>query len=250
MALVDLLYPPRPVGIPPDLTSPSKGYRWKVLVVLGSLFLFLALYLGMITGAAYLLLISLPYPISQDDRGVFIWKVMALFGTSFLLFVLLRGLFRTSQTYHELLVEINETDQPTVFAFLQRLCEELEAPFPHRVFLSPEVNAAVFGRTSILSLFLPARRDLVIGLGLVNALNLTEMKAVLAHELGHFSQKSTRLTRYIYTVNPIMADIVYRRDRLDHLVAWALNGVVTVAQQDVRAGAWWTRQPARSTNRY
>jgi hypothetical protein len=81
----------------------------------------------------------------------------------------------------DFLVEVREVDQPALFAFLRRLCEELKAPFPDRVYLSPEVNAAMFARTSIVSLF-SARRNLLIGLGLVNVLNLTGFKAVLAHE--------------------------------------------------------------------
>jgi Zn-dependent protease with chaperone function len=229
MTPIALLYPPRPAGIPPDLTTPSKRYRWQVLVVLISLFLFLVLYLAMIGGAAYLFYASLLYRVEWDVTGALIWKGMALLGCGLLLVFLLRGLFRRSQTESELLVEIVEKDQPTLFAFLRRLCEELKAPFPHHVFLSPEVNAAVFAHTSILSLFLPARRNLLIGLGLVNALNLTEFKAVLAHEFGHFSQKSTRLTRYVYTANPIMADIVYRRDWLDRLVARAGERLLRIA---------------------
>ena len=77
----------------------------------------------------------------------------------------------------------------------------------------PDVNAAVFYNESLLSLFLPASKNLVIGLGLVNRLNLSEFKAVLAHEFGHFSQSSMKLGTYVYTANRILADIVYARDR-------------------------------------
>ena len=234
MTPVDLVYPPSPVGVLPDLTSPSRHYRWQVLVVLIRLFLFLVLYLALIVGAAYLFYASLLYPVGKDETGDLIWKGMALLGSGLLLFILLRGLFRWPQRDSELLVEIREVDQPTLFAFLRRLCGELKAPFPHHVFLSPDVNAAVLVHTSILSLFLPNRRNLVIGMGLVNALNLTEFKAVLAHEFGHFSQKSSRLTRYVYVANPIMADIVYRRDWLDQLVARVGDGLVWSAQVDVR----------------
>ncbi len=234
MTPVSLVYPPSPAGVPPDLTTPSRHYRRQVLVVLTSLFLFLVLYLAMIGGAAYLFYISLLYPVGPDDTGPLLWKCMALLGSGLLLVFLLRGLCWRSQPAPEVLVEIMEADQPTLFAFLRRLCEELKAPFPHRVFVSPEVNAAVMTPTSILRLFLPARRSLVIGLGLVNALNLTEFKAVLAHEFGHFSQKSTGLTRYVYTANPVMADIVYRRDWLDHLIARAGDVLLRTAAVDLR----------------
>jgi Zn-dependent protease with chaperone function len=234
MTPVALVYPPSPAGVPANLTSTSWRYRWQVLVVLTSLFVFLLLYLGMIGGAAYLFGFALLYPVAEEDPGTLAWKGLGLLGSGLLLFFLLRGLFRRSQADPDLLVQVREADQPLLFAFLRRLCAELNAPFPHHVFLSPEVNAAVFANTSILSLFLPARRNLLVGLGLVNALNLTEFKAVLAHEFGHFSQKSTRLTRYVYTANPVMADLVYRRDVLDRLVARAGEVLLQTAAVDVR----------------
>jgi Zn-dependent protease with chaperone function len=37
-------------------------------------------------------------------------------------------------------------------------------------------------------MFLPIKKNLQIGLGLVNSLNVSEFKAVMAHEFGHFTQ--------------------------------------------------------------
>ena len=235
MTAVAPIYPPGPAGVPADLTAPSWRYRWQVLVVLTTLFLFLFLYLGMIAGTAYLFSYAWQYPVEKGaSPGYWVWKVLGLLGAALILFLLVRGLFRHSKTDRALLVEVREADQPLLFAFLRQLCGELKAPLPHQVFLSPEVNAAMFADTSLLSLFRPARRNLLIGLGLVNALNLTEFKAVLAHEFGHFSQKSTRLTRYVYTANPIMADLVYGRDWLDAQVARGTELLISVAAVDVR----------------
>src|SRR5205823_2082349 len=75
-------------------------------------------------------------------------------------------------------VEVTEKEQPELFAFIRRVCRDTRAPFPHRVYLTHEVNAAVFFHESFLSLFFPTRKNLLIGLGLVNRLNLGEFKAV------------------------------------------------------------------------
>src|SRR5262249_19861313 len=107
------------------------------------------------------------------------------------------------------------------FAFLRRLCRDTRAPFPKRVYLSPDVNAAVFYHESFLNLFLPTRKNLVIGLGLVNQLNLSELKAVLAHEFGQFSQSSMKLVTYVYSSNRIISEIVYGRDWFDSALAAA-----------------------------
>jgi Zn-dependent protease with chaperone function len=58
-------------------------------------------------------------------------------------------------------------------------------------------------------MFFPVRKKLKIGLGLVNAVNVSELKAVIAHEFGHFSQRSMKVGSYVYQVNRIIYDMLY-----------------------------------------
>jgi len=89
------------------------------------------------------------------------------------------------------------------------------------------VNRAVFYDSSILSLFLPVRKKLLIGLGLVSELNLSELKAVLAHEFGHFSQRTMTLGSYVYIAQQLVSEIVHGRDGWDDILrGWR--------QQDIR----------------
>ena len=53
--------------------------------------------------------------------------------------------------------------------YLEALLSKAGAPRPHKVYVSPRVNAAVFYDLSILNLVLPSKKNLEIGLGLVNA---------------------------------------------------------------------------------
>jgi Zn-dependent protease with chaperone function len=91
---------------------------------------------------------------------------------------------------------------------------------------------------------------LLIGLGLVNVVNLAEFKAVLAHEFGHFSQRSVGLGSYLYVANRVMSDIIYSRDALDQFVddwsrqdirvsfpAWGLKGSLWVVRK-ILSGAY------------
>ena len=82
---------------------------------------------------------------------------------------------------------------------------------------SPEVNAAVFYDISLLNLLVPSRKNLVIGLPLVNVLTLSELKAVLAHEFGHFAQRSMAVGQ-VYIAQQVAMALVERRDWLDKLL--------------------------------
>jgi Zn-dependent protease with chaperone function len=193
-------------------------YRLQVLAVLVSLVLFVLLYLALVAGAAYLVYLSIAFPLPGVHWLLLLAKAGAVLLSALLFLFLLRGLFKRRRADKLPGVEVTEERQPRLFAFIRRLCAETNAPVPHRVFLSPDVNAAVFYHDSLLSLIVPARKNLLIGLGLVNALNLSEFKAVLAHEFGHFSQRSMKLGAYVYQANHIAANVVYGRDWLDDLL--------------------------------
>ncbi|HZO14343.1 MAG TPA: M48 family metallopeptidase, partial [Polyangiaceae bacterium] len=231
------LYPPSPDAAP-ALPRTTSAYRLRVVVVLASLIAFLALYLGLVVGSAYLVYVS------YQHAGGGLLKIGAIAGSAMLFLFLLKGLFKRDKLDTSDMVEIRESDQPTLFAFIRKLCEESKSPFPGKIFLSADVNAGVFYPRSILTLFWPVRKNLVVGLGLVNMLNLSELKAVLAHEFGHFAQSSMRLGRYVYVANQVMHDIVFARDFWDRAInkwcqidlrlsfpAWALKGVVWVLRK-------------------
>ena len=80
------------------------------------------------------------------------------------------------------------------------------------------MNAAVFYDLSLLNLIIPSKKNLEIGLGLVNVVTLGELKAVLAHEFGHFAQRSMAVGRWVYISQQIAGHIVARRDALDKLL--------------------------------
>jgi len=76
----------------------------------------------------------------------------------------------------------------------------------------------VFYDLSIKNLIFPSRKNLEIGLGLVNILNLSELKAVLAHEFGHFAQRSMAVGNWVYIAQQIAAYIIAQRDILDRFL--------------------------------
>jgi hypothetical protein len=66
---------------------------------------------------------------------------------------------------------------------------------PHEVYLVPEVNAGVRERGGFMR---RGRRVMVVGLPLLQVLSISEMRAVLSHEFGHYHGGDTRLAPWIY----------------------------------------------------
>src|SRR5262249_6560461 len=132
-------YPTTPPGIPADLTASTPRYRLQVVVVLVSLFLFLLFYLALIAGSAYLAYWASTFEVRRMDRGTLFLKVVLAVTGALLFLFLLKGLFKRQRVDESMQVEVTEAEQPTLFAFIRKLCQETGAPFPRRVFLSPEV---------------------------------------------------------------------------------------------------------------
>jgi Zn-dependent protease with chaperone function len=225
MDTVDL-YPPGPADVPRGLTRPGLDYRLRAAAMIGGLFLFLALYLALIATAGVVAYeAALISPTDARGEGILWLLVMKIGGpvaAGLLCVFLIKGLFKGHTVERGNHVPLREEDHPELFEFIRRVYRDVGAPAPRRVVASPDVNAALVCDTSLLNLIIPPEKDLLIGLGLVNVLTLSEFKAVLAHEFGHFAQKSVGLGSYLYVANQVMHDVIYGRDWLDRVVdRWA-----------------------------
>lgn len=118
---------------------------------------------------------------------------------------------------------ITEEEQPLLFDFIRQVVKETGVPSPKKVYLVPDVNAVVFHSPGITGLFGEADKNLVIGLGMVNSLNISEFKMVLAHEFGHFSQRSMKLVLHVYTINKIIYHILYENRNWRKAIIWLSN---------------------------
>lgn len=141
--------------------------------------------------------------------------VLGMAVMSLLTMILGKGLFRRHGVDRREFIELTEETDPEFFAFLRDLCYRAEAKMPHRVFACPDVNAGVFFDLSFWNVVVPTRKNLLVGLGMVEALNRTEFEAVLAHEFGHFSQFSMRLSHYVQVVSAILDGMTHEKDRVD-----------------------------------
>lgn len=219
-------YPPGPQHVPANITEPSAAFKKEVSGVMGSILLFLVVYI-------ILFLAAVGLAIACVAAGVFVmvnirnlWMILigiGLIGVGIMVLIfLVKFLFAVSKFDRSGSIEITEEEQPKLFAFIRQLTKETQTPFPKRIYLSPDVNACVFYDSSFWSMFLPVKKNLQIGLGLVNAVNLSEFKAVMAHEFGHFSQRSMKLGSFVYQVNRVIHNMLFdNKSYASFLRSWA-----------------------------
>lgn len=150
---------------------------------------------------------------------------------------LIKPLFQFSASRKLNRIEIERADAPALFDLIDETAKSTGVKFPKRVFVSSDVNACVFYNTTFWNIFFPVRKNLEIGLGLLYGLSTAELKAVIAHEFGHFAQKSMKVGSVVSIGYEIIGNLVNRRDFLDQLLvdwrtsnshwAWRLFGSIT-----------------------
>lgn len=140
----------------------------------------------------------------------------------FILIFLFKFLFKQHKVDRSHLVEIFEKDEPKLFSFIREIVNEVQTDYPKRIYLSSDVNACVFYDSNFWSMIFPIRKNLQIGLGLVNTISEQEFKAILAHEFGHFSQRSMKVGSYVYNVNQVIFNMLYDNESFDNMIQkWA-----------------------------
>ncbi len=236
------VFPRKPENVPPKLAAATAKYKWHAWLAMGGLFLFGLFYIGLTAWFGWATYQQLFVEAEMDGLLAIIKGVCAAILTIFLV----KGLFFKKSSGGGGGFQVTAEDQPRLFDFLNRVADEAGAPRPHKVYLSASVNACVFYDLSLINFIFPTRKNLDIGLGLINVVTLSEFKAVLAHEFGHFAQRSMAVGRWVYTAQQVATQLIYHRDGLDkflnvisgidlriawigwllRLVVWALRSIL------------------------
>ena len=125
-------------------------------------------------------------------------------------------------------IEIFETDQPELFKLIKATADKVGTKHPKKVFIINDVNAYVSYSNNLQSLVFPTRKNLSIGVGLLHGISQNELKGIIAHEFGHFSQKSMTIGSHVGNATKIMEDILYSNQTLKFDVdnLGQINGIV------------------------
>ncbi|MFF9086864.1 M48 family metalloprotease [Streptomyces sp. NPDC014991] len=151
----------------------------------------------------YLLSLVLLAALIGLDVLVFTWGHGSLtakigFVTVLLAIPVVRGMFvlRTPKGEDGPGIPVTEADEPRLWALVRDLAAAAGTRAPDRILLTGDVNAAVSENPRLLGL-LPGPRRLYLGVPLLTGLTEAQLKAVLAHEYGHFTGGDTRLSALV-----------------------------------------------------
>ncbi|WP_020178427.1 M48 family metallopeptidase [Methylopila sp. M107] len=111
---------------------------------------------------------------------------------------------------------------PTLVAEIDDLRKRLATIPIHRTIIVPEFNAFV-SQTPRLGVFGWQRNTLALGLELMLTLSPQEMRAVIAHELGHLSRNHSKFSGWIYRVRRTWANLFVKFKENTRLGAGLIN---------------------------
>jgi Zn-dependent protease with chaperone function len=190
-----------------DAEKNIKGYRGKLL-----------LFAGLGYGVIFLILFSLVLLIGGTLGTAFVsttlflllLKKKLIIVLAIVVWILLKAVWVKFEEPSGYVLEKKRF--PKLFAAIDDLRQQLKSLPIHQVILTPELNAAVV-QTPRLGIFGWHKNSLIVGLELLLILSAEEMRAVLAHELGHLSGNHSRFNGWIYRVRIMWQKVM---DEFEH----------------------------------
>ena len=92
--------------------------------------------------------------------------------------------------------ELEPAKHPKLFQMIRGVASATKQEMPAEVYLVGDMNAWVAHRGGLMGL--GARGIMGLGLPLLQTLSVSELRAVLAHEFGHYHGGDTKLGRFVY----------------------------------------------------
>lgn len=238
------LYPTSPSVDSKKLTALPSSYKLRASLAVVAILLFFVLYFGLVAAFGYLAYYAFIYDMGNVNKLTILLKIGAIASSVMLFIFTLKFIFKLKNHKRENRIQLKKEDHPDLWLFIDNICNETGAPRPKAIYIDPDVNAYVSYSNMWLSLFLPVKKELTIGLGLVSCLNLSEFKAVVTHEFGHFAQSSMKIGSYIISANTIIHDMIFSRDKWDDILdQWRGSDIrVSFAAWIITPIIWLIRQ--------
>jgi heat shock protein HtpX len=113
--------------------------------------------------------------------------------------------------------QVAAQSEPALFDMLRAIASSTDQPMPAEVYIVPDVNAFVAQRGGMMGV--GTRRVMGLGLPLLQAVTVQELKAILAHEFGHYHAGDVALGPWIHRTRAAMERTIRQLsgNRLQHI---------------------------------
>jgi hypothetical protein len=110
--------------------------------------------------------------------------------------------------------EIQRSEAPELFDFVDGACKALKATKPERILITDAFNASVvtIPRFGIFG----QRVLLILGLPTMKALSKEQLEAVIAHEVGHISGRHGKFSKWAYQLQEAWGRLIESQEGVDH----------------------------------
>lgn len=177
-----------------NLEKNPTGYRRKLILLAGlgyiyifGILLFTTLLVGLfVFGAA-----------NSSVFLIFLLKSKLIILLGMVLYVLIKALWvklDAPDGYH-----LKRQDYPELYAEIDAIGAQLQAPKIHDIILTSDCNAAI-SQTPRLGIFGWQKNTLIIGLVMMMSMDKAQFLSVVAHEFGHLSSRHSRFSNWIYRI--------------------------------------------------
>ncbi|MCL2917849.1 M48 family metallopeptidase [Shewanella litorisediminis] len=200
-----------------DLTSDQQSYKRKlnlyVLMAYGVILLLLLLFVGLVAGTVGLAFTSSVFLVLLLKKKLIIPLLIIGWMLGKVLFL------GTSKPEG---YRLRRTEAPLLFGLVNELTKSLNTPRVHNIIITPEFNAAM-AQTPRWFVGGPTENTLIIGLELLMSLSKEELKAVLAHELGHLSGDHAKFNGKIYRARAMWEQMMHSFESSGSMVTYPMR---------------------------
>ena len=206
--------------------SISTSYRSQAIRTVFAIIFFILVYItvlilsfALVGGLFYSATLLLQF-VKHNRSSIYIILLFLLINFMAIVFLIFIWMFffRKSTVDRSGWLEISEEDQPKLFELIKSISMQIETNFPQKVYLGAGVDAMVFYDSNFKNLLFPSKENLMIGLGLVNSMSESELKAILAHEFGHFTQRGLNVYSYVYIENLVIYKMLIDEEYYQSLI--------------------------------
>ncbi len=124
------------------------------------------------------------------------------------------GILPRRRRFEEPGPRVGPEDQPDLFDEIRRVAEATDSPMPHDVYIVADVNAGVAHVGGFAGI--GSRPIMMLGLPLIAAVTVSELRGVMAHEFGHYAGGETKLAPVIYRTREAISRTIVGLARSRH----------------------------------